>query len=110
MITWARRWTGLGVLAVLVGLAAGNSFVEAAPTASGAKATATAAAPVDLNQATESELTSIPGIGPAMAQRILEFRKEHGPFTQVDDLLKVKGIGEKSLEKLRPYFKVTKPK
>lgn len=67
-------------------------------------------APVDLNQATLEELVEIPGIGPTMAQRILDWRDEHGPFERVDDLLKVKGIGEKSFEKLKPYVKVSKSK
>ncbi|HKQ60890.1 MAG TPA: helix-hairpin-helix domain-containing protein, partial [Candidatus Polarisedimenticolaceae bacterium] len=69
-----------------------------------------AAATVDLNKATEAELIELPGIGPAMAKRIVEFRQQHGAFERVEDLLKVKGIGEKSLEKLAPYLKVSKPK
>jgi competence protein ComEA len=68
------------------------------------------AQPVDLNTADAAALTKIPGIGPATAQRILEWREQNGPFRQVEDLMKVKGIGEKSLEKLRPYVKVTKSK
>ncbi len=63
---------------------------------------------IDLNKATEMELTKVNGIGPALAKRIVDFRKEHGPFTKVDDILKVRGIGEKSLAKLRPHLKVTR--
>ncbi len=55
--------------------------------------------PVDLNEATQKELESLPGIGPAMAQRIIEGR----PYSTVDDLLNVKGIGDAKLEKIRPY-------
>jgi competence protein ComEA len=63
---------------------------------------------IDLNKATEMELTKVRGIGPALAKRIVDFRKEHGPFGKVDDILKVRGIGEKSLAKLKPHLKVTK--
>ncbi len=71
-------------------------------------AAAGAVEPVDVNKAGIEELMSVPGIGKVMAQRIIDFRKEHGPFSRVEDLLKVKGIGEKSLEKLKPYIKVGK--
>jgi competence protein ComEA len=64
--------------------------------------------PIDVNKAGVTELMSVPGIGKVMAQRIIDFREEHGPFSRVEDLLKVKGIGEKSLEKLKPYVKVGK--
>lgn len=59
---------------------------------------------VELNRATMKELEEMPGIGPALAHRILEWRKEHGPFHQVEDLLQVKGIGAKTLEKIRPFL------
>ena len=41
-----------------------------------------------------------------MAERIVQFREEHGPFKRVEDLLKIKGIGEKSFQKIRPYVKI----
>ena len=65
---------------------------------------------VDLNSAGVEELTSLPGIGDSIAKRIVEFRKEHGPFRRVEDLMKVKGIGERSLEKIRPHVSVGKSK
>ncbi len=58
--------------------------------------------PIDLNTASATELESLPGVGPKTAQAIIEQR----PYSSVDDLLRVKGIGEKTLEKLRPYIKV----
>lgn len=65
---------------------------------------------IDLNRATVKELTRLPGVGESIAKRIVEFRDEHGPFKRVEDLLKVKGIGEKSFEKIRPHVRVGKAK
>jgi competence protein ComEA len=62
--------------------------------------------PVDINTASAEELQKVPGIGEALARRIIEFREEHGRFEKVDDLLNVRGIGVTSLEKLRPYLVV----
>ena len=63
--------------------------------------TGSSSAKLDLNSATSTELLSVPGIGPVTARRIMEAR----PFKSVDDLRGVKGIGEKKLEKLRPFFR-----
>lgn len=60
----------------------------------------------NLNTATAAELEAVPGIGPATARAILEYRSKHGPFKRVDDLTAVSGIGPKTLEKLRPYLTV----
>lgn len=66
-----------------------------------------AAPPIDLNAADAAALETLPGIGPALAARILEHRAEHGPFASVDALTGVKGIGPKTLERLRPRITVT---
>jgi competence protein ComEA len=56
---------------------------------------------VDVNRASQEELTSLKGIGPVLAKNIVEHRQKNGPFRSVEDLLQVKGIGAKKLEGLR---------
>jgi competence protein ComEA len=68
---------------------------------------ARAATPVNLNTATADELEALPGIGPATATRIVEYRQKNGPFKKIEDLMNIKGIGEKSFLKLKPLVSVT---
>ena len=74
--------------------------------AGSAAAGAPAAAIVDLNSATPAELQTLPRIGPAMAQRIVDYRTTNGPFTNVDELRNVTGIGDKTFEALRDLVRV----
>jgi len=60
--------------------------------------------PVDINHASAEELDTVPGIGPALAQRIVAFRKANGPFARVEDLTRVPGIGPKTLESMREWL------
>ncbi len=60
--------------------------------------------PLDLNSAGATDLDALPGIGPALAQRIVAYRQQHGPFKKIDDLLQVSGIGPKLLDKIKPQL------
>jgi competence protein ComEA len=59
---------------------------------------------IDLNACNRLELEHLPGIGPKLAERILQSREEEGPFASPRDLLRVKGIGPKLLAKMAPYL------
>lgn len=59
---------------------------------------------ISINNATIEELCTLPGIGPAMAERIIEYRKTYNGFNNIEDLLNVKGIGTKKYEKIAPYI------
>ena len=62
--------------------------------------------PLALNSATTAELIALPAIGPKIAERIVAFRRERGPFERLEQLTEVNGIGAKTLEKLRPLLTV----
>lgn len=62
--------------------------------------------PVNINTATLEQLQTLPGIGPVLAQRILDYREENGPFLSVSELTMVSGIGISTLEKLLDYVTV----
>ena len=64
------------------------------------------AAPVDLNTATVLQLQQLPGVGPAMANAIVQFRKKSGPFERIEDLLAIRGITTRKLAQMRPYLTV----
>lgn len=86
----------------------GLAWSADAPPAKRAAAAPAAQGAVDVNTASEDELVAVPGIGKGLARRIVDFREKNGPYQHVDDLLKVQGIGEKSLQKLRPHLIVGK--
>ena len=84
---------------------------QAAKTASAAAATkASAATPVNLNSASVAQLQTLPGIGASTAQRIVEYRQKNGSFKKIEELMNVKGIGEKSFLKLKPLITVSADK
>jgi competence protein ComEA len=84
-------------LAVLfaLGLSAGSALAAAKPAPAGK---------INLNTATAEQLTAVPGIGVKLAARIVEHRQKNGTFKSVQELMNVKGVGEKSLVKLEPFL------
>ncbi len=62
---------------------------------------------INLNTATAEELTSLSGIGKVTAEEIIKYREQTGGFAQIEDIMNVKGIGEKTFERLRDYIKVS---
>lgn len=64
---------------------------------------------VELNTATAAELQTLPRVGERTAQRIIEYREEHGGFEKIEDLMNVRGIGERTFLRLRPLVRVDVP-
>lgn len=93
-----KNKTGIG--AVPQGNVAGNTAKSPNDAAAGVESPF----PVNVNIATQLELETIPGIGPALARRIIEYRSAHTNFSSLDDLTKIKGIGKKKLEKIKSYI------
>ena len=83
--------------------------VSAQTKAPQAKSAATTTAPVNLNTATAEQLATIPGVGPKMAERIIDYRQKNGGFKKVEDLMNVSGVGEKSFLKMKPLITVGTP-
>ena len=102
------------MLLAVVAMAAIPAAAQQTTTEKPAKAVANPAQPagptaplVNINTATQTQLESLPGLGPKVAARILEYRQKNGSFKKVEDLMNVKGIGEKSFLKLKPLLRVT---
>ena len=107
-VTTTRRILATALVAALLLAVPVSTWAGAQSQGKAASTRKGATGPVNVNTASASELTAVPGIGKTLAQRIVEFREKHGPFRRLEDLMRVKGIGEKSFEKIRPYVKVSK--
>lgn len=90
-----------------------RSAQASTPSSSSAKKPASSSKPpakgsqvVNINTADKATLMLIPGVGEVIAQRILDYRSQYGAFSSADELVKIKGIGEKTLEKMRPYVTI----
>jgi competence protein ComEA len=104
-----RRHSLISALALVACLAAGVAVEAQDQTAPATKkpTAPTAAAPLNLNTATAAQLETLPGIGPAVAARILEHRQKNGNFKKVEELMNVKGIGEKAFLKIKALVSVS---
>ena len=92
----------VAALVITLGVAAHTEGAQDAPRP---VASATGA-PINLNSATVAQLETLPGIGRATAERIVEHRQKNGGFKKVEDLMNVRGVGEKSFLKLKPLITV----
>jgi competence protein ComEA len=105
-----RKGADLDALNLAAPLSDGEQVLVPARTASGTPAggSGVPATPglVNVNTAAETDLEALPGIGPVLAQRIIDYRTQHGPFASVDDLLDVSGIGPATLDEFRSLVTV----
>jgi competence protein ComEA len=107
MLNLARKVADGELVAVGVPASApGASAAVGGGATSAGDAAGGAAGPIDLNTATLSELDALPGVGPVLAQRILDWRTQHGQFASVDQLSDVPGIGDARLAQLRDLVRV----
>ena len=100
--------TALTLVVVAAAIAALPAVVAAQdkPAATRTAARPAPAAAVNINTASAAELEALPGIGAAMAARIVEYRQKNGPFKKIEDLMNVRGLGEKNFLKLKPQLTV----
>ncbi len=94
--------------ALALGLVALVASASSAPAADEAAAPAKKSV-VNVNQASAEELARLPRVGPSLAGKILAHREKNGPFKRAEDLMEVKGIGEKMFALLKPYLAVSGP-
>jgi len=98
------------VVLLILGLGIAAQAGQEGPRRTTPVAKASASGPLNLNSATVAQLESLPGIGKSTAERILEYREKSGGFKKVEDLMNVRGIGEKSFLKLKPLVTVSSGK
>jgi competence protein ComEA len=98
------------ITALVLSATPATVFAQDRGTPAPKKSQPSATNPVNLNTATSVELEALPGVGAAMAARIIEYRQKNGGFKKIEDLMNVKGIGEKAFLKLKPLVTVAPPK
>lgn len=95
---------------VLAGAVPAAAQAPEKPARTRAAAPAAPTSPINLNTATQAQLETLPGVGAATAKRILEYRQKNGTFKKAEELMNIKGIGEKSFLKLKPHVTVVSEK
>jgi len=102
----------LAIVLLALTLTATTTAAQATTAKATAARTTTVAVgtPVNLNTATAAQLDALPGIGKATAERIIEYRQKNGAFKKPEDLMNVRGIGEKNFLKLKPMITVGAPR
>ncbi len=105
------RLFSIRAIPALVAVTLLASLAQAAPQQSSPapEAKSTQAAIININTATVEQLDKLPGIGPKVAARIVEYRQKNGQFKKIEELMNVKGIGEKSFLKLKSQLTITTP-
>jgi competence protein ComEA len=93
----------------ITALVAGFLLLYAAALVADTSAASAPGGKVNINQASASQIAMLPRIGEKVATRVLDYRKAHGPFAKPEDLMEVKGIGEKLFLTLKPYIAVSGP-
>jgi len=93
-------------IAVFAGAAPGASAQQQKSSARASAAKPASGAVVNINSASAGELESLPGIGAKTAARIIEYRQKNGPFKKIEELMNVRGVGEKNFLKLKPQIAV----
>ncbi len=99
-----------GMLVASLVAAGPSAWAQSDKTPTASKARATASAPVNLNAASAAQLQTLPGVGSSTAERIVEYRQKNGAFKKIEELMNVKGIGEKSFLKLKPLITIAADK
>ena len=106
----ARKGADLTTLNLAAPLADGTQIIVAKPGATapvgGGTSETSGTALINVNTASEPELEDLPGVGPVTAAAIVDYRTQNGPFSAVDDLIDVSGIGPSTLEQIRPFATV----
>jgi competence protein ComEA len=96
----------VSLLVLLASVGAGAAQEKPAAGKAAAKPAAAATSPLNLNTATVAQLETLPGIGARTAQAIVDHRQKNGSFKKIEELMNIKGIGEKSFLKLKPMITI----